>query len=212
MKNLLEFANVKLAIEQAVSASDVDNGTRGLIFEAVSIKSHTAYQAERVELQKEMVNALREHKLEEYIKLEKAMKELPDPTVFMIWKLLKPLKDLKGTMIRVDKKTRYTLSMSSVDEIWIPSLFMAADGIQGEETGRKWKNPLGGEVPIIKLQMLKGIIDIFAPVQSFKGKEILPKRAMCTLISLRAMQITGELSARQRMDQRRRYGFDAENI
>lgn len=212
MKSLLEFANVKLAIEQAISASDVDNGTRGIEFDAICIRSHTAYQAERVEIQKDMVAALRESKLDEYMRLEGEMKKLPDPTVFTIWKLVRSMKDLKGTMIRIDKTNRYSLLMPLVEEVWIPSVFMGADAIVGEETGKNWKNPLGKELPIVKLKLLKGLIDVFAPVMSFKGKEILPKRAMCTLLSLRAMQITGELSARERTDQRRRYGFDAEKI
>lgn len=213
MKNLLSFANVKNAVEQAIIASDVDNGTRGLTFDAVCITTHTAYQKESVELQKLMADALRANRLDEYQKYDKALQELPEPTVFTVWKLIKPLKDLKGTMVKVDKNVKYTLSMPTVEEVWISTVFMKAEAIVGEETGKKWKNPLNNsELPIVKLQLKKGIIDVYAPVRSWNGKELLPKRAMCTLMSLRAQQVTGELSARERAAQNRRYGFDAENI
>lgn len=211
MKNLLDFAAVKTALEMAIMSSDVDNGTRGAEFKAVCVSSHIAYQEERAQCQKEMAAALRESKLEVYMKLEKELKELPEPTVFLIWKLIQPMKALKGTMIIVQKNVRYTLNMPQVDEVWISSTFMKCDAIQGEETGEMWENPLGGQLPIVNLKLVKGLIDIFKPVH-YKGKDVLPKRAMCTLMSLRAQQVSGELTARERTDQDRRYGFDAETV
>lgn len=208
MKKLSEFDEVKKALSQVEAASDVDNGTHGIEFLAYSYSHDTVYDKKKELLQTALSKAVLKGNLQE---AEVAMKALenPEPSkIITIWKLIEPLKRIQGTKIISSGEKRFSISMENVSLIHIPQDSIMLGIVEGEETGEIAQNIQGKDVKVMRLKIVKGLIDVAAPVLDRFDREILPKRAFVTPISYRAMQVAGGLMASDRLAEKRRYGFD----
>jgi len=208
MKDLMEFEDVKTALSTVVSESDVNNGTNGIEFLAYSYSRDTVYDKKKAENQVKMAKAILTGDLEAASEVQKLM-DNPEPTkVITIWKLIEPLKRISGTKILHDGDKTYQLSMENVALIHIPEDSIRLGLIEAEETEEEAENIYGNKVKVLRMRIVKGLIDVAAPIVDRNEKEIMPKRAFVTPISYRAMQIAGELMSRERFAKKRRYGFD----
>lgn len=208
MKDLMQFDEVKTALSQVVAESDVNNGTLGMEFLAYSYSRDTVYDKKKAENQVKMAKALLSGDLKAAEEAQKLL-ENPEPTkVITVWKLVQPLKKVMGTKILHDGERKFSISMEDVKLLHIPEDSIRLGLIQAEETGDEEENIYGNKVKVLRMKIVKGLIDVAAPVLDRWDKEILPKRAFVTPISYRAMQIAGELMATERMKGKRRYGFD----
>lgn len=208
MKNLMEFDSVKNALSQVVAMSDVDNGTNGMELLAYPYSKDTVYDKEDAANRVKMAKALLTGDLATAAETQKILEQPRTPKVIMIWRLMTPIKRLSGTKILIDSGKTFTLAMEDVKELHIPEDTIRLGVIQAEESGEMAENIYGQPVPILKLKIAKGLIDVAAPVLDRFDKEIMPKRAFVTAISYRSMQVAGEILSRERFAKKRRYGFD----
>lgn len=211
----MQISAIKGAMEQVIINSDVNNGTQGIEFQCVLHRVQLGYDADRKSIEAKMNSAMIKRDLKTYEELEKKLSELPEVSKFFIFKLLKPMKGLKSTLERRVGNKIGILTMD-VDEVWMTDFFMKAGGALADTTDKKWKDPsTGKEYDIIKVKLNKGLIDVFPPKFSTyrdTQTEIIPKRAMCTLLSLHSMQVLGRLSSRERADYTKLYGFDVKDV
>jgi hypothetical protein len=220
MKDIMQIGIIKDAMEKVITNSDASNGTDGLEFECVLYRTQLGYDKERKALEAELNEAMLKRDTKKYTELEEKLNTMPDVTKFFIFKLLKPMVGVNSTLKRKFGNKMGTLSMD-VNEIWMTDFFMQvkaakADEVKDGNKPKKWLDPATNkEYPVLKIKLEKGMVDIFPPrLTTWNGKqeEVLPKRAMCTLISLHSMQVLGRISARERVDAARMYGFDLKDI
>ncbi len=208
MKNLFEFEEVKTALSSVVAESDVNNGTQGMEFLAYSYSRESVYDKKKQENQIRMAKAVLAGDLKA-IEEAQVLLEKPEPTkVITVWKLMEPIRKVQGTKIISNGDKKYSISMENIQLLHIPEDSIRLGLVEGEETGEEAENIYGTKVKVLKLRIVKGLIDIAAPVLDRWEKEIMPKRAFVTPISYRAMQIAGEFMAKDKFAQKRRYGFD----
>lgn len=208
MKSLFEFEDVKSALSQVVAESDVNNGTHGIEFLAYSYSKDTIFDKKKQANQVALAKAVLAGDLKAAEDAQLLM-ETPEPTkVIMIWKLVEPLKRVNGTKILHDGEKKFSISMENVQLLHIPEDAIRLGVIQAEETNEVAENIYGMEVKVLKMKIVKGLIDVAAPFQDKFGKEIMPKRAFVTPVSYRAMQIAGEVMAAEKFAKKKKYGFD----
>lgn len=210
MEDLSKFTKVKEALEQVVQESDVNNGTNGIELLAHFWSQENVYDEKRQKLQTDIAKAVLAGNLDSVKLFQEELAKLPKPKIVMLWKLLTPIPRLQGTMIRHDGDKPHTISMDNVSILYIPEDSVKAGLFQYEkvEPEQFEKDMQGRDAQVLKLKLVKGIIDVAAPVQDRTGKEVRPKRAFATIISYRAMQIAGQIMGREQADKRKRYGFD----
>ena len=208
MKDLSKFAAVKQALEKVVQESDVNNGTQGLELLAHFWSQENVFDQTRQDIQTNMAKAVLAGSLELVKQYQDELAKLPKPKIVMLWKLITPIARLEGTMIRHDGQKPYKISMENVTMLYIPEDAVKAGLLTYEETDQRETDMQGREAIVVKLKLVKGIIDVAAPVQDRFGKEVRPKRAFVTIISYRAMQIAGQIMGREKAEVRKRYGFD----
>jgi len=208
MEDLSKFTRVKEAFEQVVQESDVNNGTQGLELLAHFWSQENVFDQKRQDIQTNMAKAVLAGSVELVKQYQEELAKLPKPKIVMLWKLITPIARLEGTMIRHDGDKPFKISMENVQMLYIPEDSVKAGLLTYEETEDKGVDMQGREATIVKLKLVKGIIDVAAPVKDRFDKEVRPKRAFVTIISYRAMQIAGQIMGRQKADARKRYGFD----
>jgi hypothetical protein len=191
MKNLNEFDDVK-----------------GMEFLAYSYSQDTIYDKKKADNLLKMSTAWINGDLKTVEEMQKLV-DNPDPSkIIMIWRLINPIKKIMGTKILHNGDNTFTLSMENVKDIYIPQDAIKLGLIEAEDTGDKAEDAHGKEVSILRMKVVKGLIDVAAPILDRFDKEVQPKRAFVTPISYRAMQTAGTIMAGERLAKRRRYGFD----
>lgn len=208
MKKLGEFDDVKTALSQVVAESDVNNGTLGMEFLAYSYSRETVYDKKKAENQTKMAKALLSGDLKAAEEAQKLL-ESPEPTkVITVWKLVEPIRRIQGTKLLHDGDKTYSISIEDVKLLHIPEDSIRLGIVEAEETDDEEENIYGNKVKVLRMKIVKGLIDVAAPVLDRFDKEIMPKRAFVTPISYRAMQVAGDLMSKERFAKKRRYGFD----
>lgn len=207
MKDFSQFAQVKQALEQVISESDVNNGTQGVIYTAHFFEQEMAYDEQRGKIQNEIARSVLMNKLDNIPALQAQLETLPKPQVIMVWKLVEPIRILTGTkpMRSGDKELR--LVMYDVDKLYIPENAVKLGLIEYEETDQMGVDMQGRDAQIVKLRLRKGIIDIAPPIMR-SGKELRPKKAYVTPISYKALQTAGSMMFKERQNAERLYGFE----
>ena len=208
MKDLSNFQAVKQALEQIASESDVNNGTNGVELLAHYWSYDQMYDENKAKLQTDIARAVINGNLDVVKFKQEELDKLPPSKIIMEWRLVTPIPRLNGTKIVTDGDKTYKLSMDNVTTIYIPEDAIKLGLLEYEETQDMVKDMLGNDTPIVKLHLKKGIIDIAAPKLGRNDKVIVPKRAIVTAISYRAMQTAGRILNDERNAKRRRYGFD----
>lgn len=208
MKKFGKFEEVKKALEQVVSESDVNNGTQGLELIAHYWSQEYAFDDEREKLRTDIARNVLQGNITEVKKLQAKMDSVEKPKIIMEFNLLTPIPRLEGTKVITDGERTYKLSMENVTRLFIPQDVVDYDLLEYDETEEKARDAQGREATIIKLRIKKGIIDVAAPIVDRFEKILRPKRAYVTAISFRAMQLVGQIANRERQAKRRRFGFD----
>lgn len=204
----MEFEVVKAALSSVVAQSDVNNGTNGMEFLAYSYSRDTVYDKKRAENQVNMAKAILAGDLPKAEEVQKLM-DNPEPVkIITVWKLVEPIRRISGTKVISDGDKKYSLHMDNVDILHIPEDSIRLGLIEAEETDNIAQNIYGNDVKVLRMKIVKGLIDVAAPVMDRFDREILPKRAFVTPISYKAMQVAGEMMSKERFAKKRRYGYD----
>lgn len=216
MKSLLNFDAVKKALEQVVAQSDKNNGTNGMELVCHYWNQDTEWDEDRQRLQDEKTRLVFAGDPEGVIRVTKLMDELPKPKIIMEFKLLAPIPRLQGTKTISDGTKTWTISMENVQTIFIPEDSIRAELAEFEETGDMARDIIGNETPIIRLKILKGLLDVAQEkLDKRDGNKPLsqrrvrvPKRAYLTAVSYHSMQVVGRMKAQEEKAKERRYGMD----
>lgn len=208
MKDLSKFNVVKQALEQIVAESDVNNGTHGAELLAYFWQQEYIYDEKRQTLQNMLAKAVLGSDLELVKAYQKDLEKLPKPKIVMEFKLKTPIPRLQGTKVITDGEKTFKIHMENVTSLFIPEDAVKLGLLEYEETKDTAKDAQGRETTIIKLHIKKGLIDVAAPVVDRFDRVLRPKRAYVTAISYGAMQTAGRLMNQERMNKRRRTGFD----
>lgn len=208
MKDLSQFKTVQDVLKQVVVDADANNGTNNLTLLAHFWEEEYVYDEKRMGVQAELVKATFASDHETVIKKQKELATLPKPKVVMVWRLLEPIRVLNGTKTLSDGDKIYRLKMENVTTLYIPEDAVHCGLLMYEETEETLEDKQGRPAKVLKIKLEKGIIDVAAPIVDRNEKIIRPKRAYVTPVSYRTMQITSEMLNKDRLQKRRRYGFD----
>jgi hypothetical protein len=211
MKDLSALPALKAALAQIVTESDVDNGTAGMEFYAYWYATEYIHNPERDALTKEIATAVLKGDYEKVLEKQEALKKLAKPEIMMEWRLLEPMKSLKGTKLvtikRGEDTKKYELNMKDVKSIYVSQMASKMKLIQWEDTDEVREDSQGRESKVLRMKLVKGLVDVAAPV--FYGKkEVRGKRAYVTPISYRALQTAGSMMFKERIEESRIEGFD----
>lgn len=212
MKDLSKFQTVKQALEQVVSASDVNNGTQGVTLVAHYWQHESIFDRKRQDLQTLLAKAVLTGQLEDVKTHQKELEKLPKSKIVMEFRLLEPIPRIQGTKVMHDGEKTYKISMENVTSLFVPEDAVHLGLLEYEETADKMTDAQGKEATVIKLHIKKGIIDVAAPITDNLGKIMRPKRAYVTAISYHAMQIAGRVMNNEKNNKRRMYGFEQEGL
>ena len=115
---------------------------------------------------------------------------------------------LSGDLVAAENAQKLLENPEPTKVITIWRLVTPIKRIQGTKILHDGDKIYGNKVKVLRMKIVKGLIDVAAPVLDRFDKEIMPKRAFVTPISYRAMQAAGELMSKERFAKKRRYGFD----
>lgn len=208
----MDFEPVRAMLERVIVESDVDNGTKGLEFTAHFWEEDLVQNKDLNKHLGKLGSAWLDGKIELFEQLSKEQESIKPTQRMMTWAINPSLGIVHGTKRFKDAGKIWKLSMNAVSKLYISENVVKLGLIEYEETSETANDAQGRPTPIVKMRLKKGIIDIAPPIMSWKGEEIVPKRAFVTPISFHALQIAGELIAGEDRKSRRRYGFDAETI
>lgn len=208
MKDLGKFDLVKQALSQITAQSDVSNGTQGIELLAHFWGSELVYDKAKAELQTQIAGKILGRDLDSVKKLQEQLEKLPKTPVVTIWKLVEPIKRIQGTKIVHDGEKSLKISMENVTTLYIPEDAIKLELLEYEETKDIMSDSQGREAKVLRIKLKKGLIDVAAPIHDGRDRLVREKRAYVTAISYRSMQTVGELMSKERMNKRRRYGFE----
>lgn len=208
----MEFGKVQDILNQVIVESDVDNGTKGLVFTAHFWKEELVFNKDQHSLMGKLGSAWLNGDLQLFEKLSEEQSSIKPTQKMMTWAIVPAIPQIKGTKNYKEGSKMWKLKMDNVSKLYISENAVKLKLIVFEETDIMGKDAQGRETPILKMCLKKGIIDVAPPTVNWRGEEVVPKRAFVTPISFHALQIAGELKAGEDRKTRRRYGFDVEEI
>jgi hypothetical protein len=211
MKDLSALPALKAALAQIVTESDVDNGTAGMEFHAYWYATEFIHNPERDAINRDIAKAVLSGGHAKVLELQEALAKLARPEIMMEWRLLEPIKALKGTkniaIKRGEDTKRYELNMKDVKSIYVSESASKMKLIKWEETEEVREDSQGRESKVLRMILVKGLVDVAAPIIINK-KEVRGKRAYVTPISYKALQVAGSMMFKERIEDNKVEGFD----
>ena len=211
MKDLMEFARVKDVLEKVVAESDVDNGTKGMEFTAHFWEQNNIFNKQKNELLGKLGTAWMNGDVKSFEEDADKMNDIESTMKMLTWNIIPSIGLVYGTKQYKEDGKVYRLKMENISKLYISETAVRLKLIQFEETNEMALDAMGRETPILRMKLVKGLIDIAPPVSNWKGIEIVPKRAFVTAISYSALQIAGELKAEMNRRSKKRIGYDIES-
>jgi hypothetical protein len=211
MKDLSALPALKAALSQIVTESDVNNGTAGMEFHAYWYATEFIHNPERDAINRDIARAVLGGDHTKVLSLQEQLTKLARPEIMMEWRLLEPIKSLKGTkqvsIKRGDETKKYELNMKDVKSIFVSESASKMKLIKWEETEEVREDSQGRESKVLRMILSKGLIDVAAPIIIAK-KEVRGKRAYVTPISYKSLQVAGSMMFKERIEDSKIEGFD----
>ena len=211
MKKLAEFKEVQDALVAVATQSSInhDNGTYGKSYYCHYWGKEEVTDKAKAVLEEKIVKAIYGGHLEQVNELKEELNRLPKGKINMIFKLVEPIRRLKGSKISYGENKTYSPVMENVEYIYISEDNLNLNIAGFEETEDKRDDSQGNPATIIKLILTGAMLDVKEGMLDWKdeSKELRSPRAWVTPISFRAMQIVGKVLGTEKKKLRELYSF-----
>lgn len=207
MQDLSKFNKVIEALNEVVGQNTPTGGME-TPFLCHYWSQETILSDEAKQLQTDIAKAMLDGKVERVAELNEKWKDVGKSKVLMQFKLIEKIPLLRGTkIVYVENAPKHPV-MHNVEYLYISEDSVKLGLCEYEETDQKAKDAMGRDTAIIKLKLVKGIIDVKEGAVDWKGKVVREPRAYVTAISFKAMQVAGQIIRNEKEIKRKLYGFE----
>jgi hypothetical protein len=211
MKKLSQMEAVIKVLQTVQTEATVghSNGTTGKELLCHIWDNEPIFDKVRNDKETELAKAILLSNSADVTRLMAEIETLPAPKTVLIFKLLEPIRRLNGTKVSLAGGKTYQPVMEKVEYIYIPEDAIDLDLVAYDEVGDKAMDKHGNEVDVIRLKIMKGLLDVKEGKKNWKGDVVRNSRCYVTAISFRAMQVAGKIMFNNEQDERRVYGMEA---
>lgn len=210
MKKLSSLEAVVNALQKVQTEASIghSNGTTGREILCHYWDNEPVFDKARAEKETDLAKAILLGHNEDVTRLMAEIAALPAPKINLVFKLLQPMSRINGTKVSIAGGKTYQPVMTNVDLIYVPEDAVELDLVAYEEIGDMAEDKQGNEAEVIKLKIVKGILDVKEGKKNWKGDIVRNSRCYVTPISFRAMQIAGKILYNQEQDDNKTYGME----
>lgn len=212
MQKLSQFKAVQDALTQVATEMTINhnNGSYGKSYFCHYWNKEDVVDKEKQKKEIELARAiLLGSSPAEVLAIKDELAAMPKAKVNLIFKLIEPIKRLKGSKIAYDNNKTYSPVMENVEYFYISEDTLGLDVLEFEELQDSRDDIQGNPTPIINLRLTNAMLDVKEGMLDWKDntKELRAPRAWVTPISFRSMQIVGKIMNEDKAKKRGLYSY-----